>query len=72
MNIEYFQPVGIVALVIICLGLVRMLNGRIKNKVSRPECHQVQESIGKRIEDLDKHLSERFDDLKDFIKNGSK
>jgi len=66
---EYIQPLGIGFLIIICLALVRMMNGRIKNKVSRLECHQAQNSIGQRIDDLDKHLSERFDDLKDFMRN---
>lgn len=66
---EYIEPLSIIGLVVLCVGLVKMMNGRIKNKVSRPECHQAQDAIGKRIDDLDNHISERFDDLKDFIKN---
>lgn len=59
------------------LGLYKITNGRMKNveqnKVSRDSCHEAQNGVKQRIDDLDKHLSERFEDLKDFmIKNGKK
>ena len=70
---EYVQPVSYAFLVILCFSLVRMMNGRLKNKVTRGECHQAQNSIKDKIDDLDKNINRRFDDLKDFIKdNGTK
>jgi len=41
------------------------------NNVKRPECHQAQERVidtfNIRINDLDNKMTERFQDLKDFI-----
>lgn len=68
---EYVEPISIISLVLLCLGLVRMMNGKLKNKVSRPECHQAQKAVKQRIDDLSNHIDIRFSDLKDFIqKNG--
>lgn len=55
----------------VCIILVKMLNGKLRNKVSRPECHQAQEGFKSRIDDLRNHIDVRFDDIKDYIdKNG--
>jgi len=70
--IEYVQPVSILALTGVCISLVRMLNGKLKEKVSRNECHSAQDSIKQNINALDKNINRRFDDLKDFIRNGGK
>lgn len=67
------QPLGILGLVICVFSLVRMMNGKLKGKVSRGACHDAQKSIRDKIDTLDKHMSDRFDDMKDFIKeNGNK
>ena len=55
-----------------CLGLYRISNGHLKNKVSKSECHGAQAGIKQRIDDLDKNINRRFDDLKDFIKENGK
>ena len=66
---EFIQPLSLIGLVFICLGLVRMMNGRLKGKVSRNECHTAQEAVKDKIDTLDKNMNRRFDDLKDFIGN---
>jgi len=67
---EYIPYVTSGGLLIVCLALVRMMNGKLHNKISRSECHAAQESVQKRIDDFQKHMDERFEDMKDFIKNG--
>ena len=56
-----------------CLGLYKISNGHLKNKVSKGECHTAQDGVKQRIDDMDKNINRRFDDLKDVIlKNGKK
>ena len=51
--------------------LKRDMADKVKNVVYRDVCHTAQDGIKSKIEDLDKHIDTRFDDLKDFIiKNG--
>ena len=69
---EYLESIGIVSLVLICLGLVRLMNGRLKNKVGKDACHTAQGAVRQRIDDLQNHLDTRIDDLKDFIKENGK
>ena len=69
---EISQGLGWAGLLTFCLAMVRMMNGRLKNKVSRFECHTAQEGTSKRIDSLEKHMDDKFDWLKDFIKNGDK
>ena len=69
---EFIQHFSCLGLVGICLALVRMMNGRLKNKVTRPECHQAQDAVKQRIDDLQGHIDTRIDDLKELIKNGGK
>ena len=61
----------------VCYGLYRVANGRLTTvekalgeKIDRPACHQAQKGITDQIKTLDKHTGDRFDDLKEFIKNG--
>ena len=54
-----------------CLGLYRMSNGHLKNKISKGECHTAQEGVARRIDDLRGHIDSRLEDLKDVVlKNG--
>ena len=49
--------------------LLKLLNG--SKYVKQQECHKAQDRVHQRIDDFDKHMSERFDDMKAFIiKNG--
>lgn len=64
------QPVSIVALVSICFWQARMMNGRLSNKVGRETCHEAMKGLETKVEILDEHQKERFEDLKSFIKNG--
>ena len=60
-----------IGLLSFCFGMYRITNGRLSSKVGRDACHTAQKSVHKRIDDLDKHLDTRFDDIKCFIeKNG--
>lgn len=70
---EYIAP--IIQLAILggfCLGLYKIANGKLKEKVSKSECHAAQESTNRRIDDLKNHIDTRFSDLKDFIKENGK
>ena len=67
---EYIIPIG--QLVIILGVLYSITNGKLKSKVSRGECHRAQEMIRDKVDTLDKHINERFEDLKDFIKKNGK
>ena len=70
---EISQGLGWAGLLTFCLAMVRMMNGRLKNKVSREVCHQAQEGVKQRIDDFQKHMDNRLDDVKDLIKkNGNK
>ncbi len=76
MNI--INGIGWIGLLTFCLGIYKICNGRltsiadkIDKKVYRGECHQAQDAIKERIDTLEVHIGERFDDLKDtVIKNG--
>ena len=35
--------------------------------VKTTECHRLQDNIVKKIDDLDKHICDRIDDIKDII-----
>jgi len=39
------------------------------NFVKKEDCHTAMESINQRINDLDKHITQRLEDIKDLIKN---
>ena len=69
---EYIQYLPAGGLLIVCVALIKMMNGKLKDKVSRGACHDAQEAIRDKVDTLDKHLNERFDDLKDFIKENGK
>ena len=63
-------PQGInVAAVISLVGLCMRLAKTNGAYVKRQDCHDAQNGIGKRIDDLRSHLDTRIDDLKDAIKN---
>ena len=67
------QPVSVLTVVGICFWQAKMLNGRLKGKVTRDTCHASMKGIEDKIETLDEHISQRFDDLKDVVlKNGKK
>lgn len=55
-----------------CFSFVQMMNGRLKNKVTKGECHTAQDGIKLRIDDLQGHMDTRFEDMKDFIKKNGK
>lgn len=59
-------------ILLFCLGLYKLANGKLKEKVSRHECHSAQRAIGQRIDDVKDHIDTRFEDMKDFIRNGGK
>ena len=67
---QYIPYVSTGGLLIVCLCLIKMMNGKLHNKVSRPECHAAQEATHKRIDDFREHVDKRFDDVKDSIRNG--
>ena len=75
---DMIQGIGWIGLLTFCLGIYKICNGRltsiadkIDEKVSKGACHQAQDAIKERIDTLEDHLGERFDDLKDtVIKNG--
>lgn len=52
------------------IGLVGLCYKISNGNVKRPECHNAMNSFNKRIEDLKDHIDTRFEDIKDFIKNG--
>jgi len=69
---ELYSGITAGGILLFCFGLYKLANGKLKEKVSRHECHSAQKAIGKRIEDLSGHIDTRIDDLKDFIRNGGK
>ena len=76
MIVDPFQVISagsVLTLVGVCVHLAKHNgNGSVSNDyIRRPECHAAQKGIHSRIDDMDKHLDHRFEDLKDFIvKNG--
>ena len=59
----------------ICYGLYKVANGRLSKKVNKDACHIAQGAIRRRIDDLEKHVDDRFDLLgKDIerLYNGKK
>lgn len=70
---EYIAPaIQLAILGGFCLGLYRIANGNLKKKMDKSECHQAQEGIKQRIDDLSQHIDTRIDDLKDYIKKNGK
>ena len=56
-----------------CLAMYKATNGRIDKKVNKEECHIAHKAMEQRLEQTERHIDTRFDDLKDFInKNGDK
>ena len=76
-NIIAFVGLGIVSF---CLGLYRLANGKMKEKIDRTACHSAMNGIREIGKNDRRHINNRFDgvekridDLKDFfIKNGIK
>ena len=66
---EYLPYIPTGGLLIVCVCLLKMMNGKLHGKVSRGECHDAQEAIKDKIDTLDEHLTERFNDMKDFIRD---
>ena len=66
---SYVEPVSLIALVGICLGKMKMLHGRLSNKVSKETFQTSHESVGQRIDDFQKHVDSRFDDIKSLIES---
>lgn len=52
----------------VCLAFVRMMNGRLRDKVDKDACHTAQDAVKGRIDSLEKHMDDKFDDMKFFIK----
>ena len=74
---EYIAPILQLAILGgFCLGIYKIANGRLKEKVSGNECHTAQKAIRDKIDTLDRHLTShidtRIDDLKDYIKRNGK
>ena len=71
-----------IGLLTFCLGLYRIANGKLKDKVDRTACHTAQQGIKDticssekhmkdRINSFERNISERIQDLKDtVIENG--
>lgn len=59
-----------------CGILLKITNGRLNKeldkKVDREACHIAQKGVHKRIDDLDKHLSDKMDMAIELIKNNGK
>jgi len=67
------QPVSVLAVVGICFWQAKMLNGRLSNKVTRETCHAHVDGLNDKMDMMNKHFDDRFDDLKDTVlKNGKK
>ena len=67
---EIVQGAGWIGVLTFCLGIYKLTNGRLSRKVDRPECHNAQDGIKQRIGDMERHVDDRIEDLKEFIKNG--
>lgn len=63
-------PVAVVTIATVCLWQARMLNGRLSRKISRDTCHTAMKALETKMDLLDEHQTERFEDLKDFLKSG--
>ena len=66
---EYLSYLPTGGILIVCVCLLKMMNGKLHSKVSRPECHDAQKAVNRRIDDFQKHMDERFEDMKGFIRN---
>ncbi len=70
---EWIGSGAVIFLTVLCLKLTNGINRHFNKFVHKDECHRVQvnvkEIINQRIDDLDKHLCERFDDLKDLMRS---
>lgn len=63
--------IGWSAILVFAFGMFRMTNGRLNGKVDKDSCHSAQDSIKDKIEQSEKHMDTRMDDIKDLIiKNG--
>ena len=60
----------LIGILLIGLGLLRFANGQLSKKVDRTACHDAQKSIHDKIDIMEKHIGDRFTDLKDFLRNG--
>lgn len=52
------------------LGLYKIANGRLAKKVSQDTCRANISGMHKLFKEHSSHIDQRFDDLKEFIKNG--
>lgn len=59
-----------------CIAMYKITNGRLikelDRKVDRDACHMAQKGVHKRIDDLDRHITEKLDMALDLLrKNGT-
>ncbi len=66
--LSYAQPIGIFALVLICLNLVRMNNGKMKNKIDREVCQTAMKSVDDKFQYINDDLKEIKTDIKSLLK----
>ena len=68
---SYVGASATVSLVGLCWAMFKKSNNKncIHDFVKREDCHQAMDGINTRIEDLDKHLTNRLEDIKDLINN---
>ena len=53
-----------------CLGIYKIANGRLSKKVSQDTCKANISGMNNLLNEHKDHMDTRFDDLKEFIKNG--
>ena len=66
--IPYIQPAGTVALVGVCIALIRMQNGKMQKKVDREVCHTVIKGVEDKFHYINEDLKEIKADIKSLLK----
>lgn len=56
--VKYAQPVGVIGLVLICFYVVKMLNGKLKNKVNKELCEERSGNIEKKLDEIQEDVKE--------------
>lgn len=71
----YVSGGGWVGVLVFCFGVYRLTNGRMtrleESAIKRVDCHlaqaSIKEDVSNRIGDMQTHVDQRFDDLKQFF-----